>query len=126
MFNSNVFNGQIFNIGLQRPAGGYEAKRPRSRERKPLEPVDYGTLLERFRSLPPEAVEIVEAVALRQVDAPTTDSHQQLEELERELELAGIQWQSLYLELLKIQRQKLLDAERQNDDDLVMFLLLSD
>ena len=123
MFNSAIFNGQIFNIGLQRPAGGYEARRPRTR--KPLEPVDYGTLLERFRSLPPEAVEVVEAVALRQAKAPTTDLHQQLEELERELKSASIQWRSPYPELLRIQRQKLIDAERQDDEDLVMFLLLS-
>jgi hypothetical protein len=59
----------------------------------------------------PKVAQIVSAVAIRQADTLDLDAEQRLEELERELELAGVAYQTRYFELLNLQRQRLIDAE---------------
>lgn len=61
--------------------------------------------------IPQEAAEVVERVAKRQAEDLSLDAHQRLEELERELEIAGVEWQSAYLAYLNEQRQQFMDAE---------------
>jgi hypothetical protein len=87
-------------------SGGWEyARRSRKRLEEELreEREQWGIL--------PKAAQIVAAVAIRQADALDLDAEQRLEELERELELAGVRYQSQYFELLNLQRQRLIDAE---------------
>jgi hypothetical protein len=90
----------------ERFSGGWEyARRSRKRLEEELrsEREQWGIL--------PKAAQIVAAVAIRQADALDLDAEQRLEELERELELAGVRYQTQYLELLNLQRQRLIDAE---------------
>jgi hypothetical protein len=87
-------------------SGGWEyARRARRRreEELRLEREQWGIL--------PKAAQIISAIAIRQADALGLDAQQRLEELESELELAGVQYRARYLELLNIQRQTLIDAE---------------
>lgn len=93
-------------IGVERFSGGWEyARRSRKRLEEELrsEREQWGIL--------PKAAQIVSAIAIRQADALDLDAEQRLEELERELELAGVAYQTRYLELLNLQRQRLIDAE---------------
>ena len=98
------------------------------------EPVfaDYGTMRERLRLEQPEAVEVIENVAMRQVEDLGRDDLQRLEELERELALQNIVWKRQYLELLNLRHQQLIDAEigerlklLQNNNDRITLLLFS-
>jgi hypothetical protein len=87
-------------------SGGWEyARRSRKRLEEELrkEREQWGIL--------PKAAQIVATIAIRQADALDLDAEQRLEELERELELAGVRYQSSYFELLNLQRQRLIDAE---------------
>mgnify|MGYP001604107185 FL=1 len=59
------------------------------------------------------------------------DEQQRLEELHRELQLRGIEWDARYLEALNEQRERLLDAEIaqrlrkiREEQELLMFLML--
>jgi hypothetical protein len=93
-------------VSAERFAGGWEyARRSRRRIEEEIraEREQWGIL--------PKAAQIVSAVAIRQADALDLDAEQRLEELERELELAGVRYQSSYFELLNLQRQRLIDAE---------------
>lgn len=58
-----------------------------------------------------DPIEVIHRVAERQVETLSHDAQQHLEELERELELQGIQWEGRYLEILNVKRQKLIDEE---------------
>jgi hypothetical protein len=93
-------------VSAERFAGGWEyARRARKRLEEEIraEREQWGIL--------PKAAQVVSAVAIRQADALDLDAEQRLEELERELELAGVRYQSSYFELLNLQRQRLIDAE---------------
>jgi hypothetical protein len=112
---SVLWTTSTFSPGITPPAppvvtetfsGGWEyARRARKRREEELrsEREQWGIL--------PKAAQIVAAVAIRQADALDLDAEQRLEELERELELAGVRYQSQYFELLNLQRQRLIDAE---------------
>ena len=79
-----------------------------------------------------EALGIIEKVAERQVEALVVDKQQIFEEIERELESAGIAWQSRYLELLQARREELITQEisqkfrqlQRDEDETIIALLL--
>jgi len=89
----------------ERFAGGWEyARRARRRVEEELR-------AERERwGILPAAAKVISALAISQADALPGDEAR-LAQLERELELAGIRYKAQYLELLNIQRQRLIDAE---------------
>jgi len=58
-----------------------------------------------------KAAEVVADVAELQARNLAMDEQQRLEQLARELELKGIEWDSRYLKLLNAQREQLIDEE---------------
>jgi len=80
--------------------------------------------------LPPEAREIIEAVAVRQVEHLEADPQKRFEELERELQLQKLAWRAEYLEALNAERNRLMDKEiayrlRQIDDEAIVTALVA-
>ncbi len=59
----------------------------------------------------PKAQEVIAAVAQRQAEDLHLDEQQRLEELSRELQLAGIEWEARYLSALNDRREQLLNQE---------------
>lgn len=75
--------------------------------------------------------EVIEDIAARQASRLELDELKRLEELERELELSGIEWESRYLEALNAEREFLIDEEigrrirdklRQDEEALILIL----
>ena len=60
---------------------------------------------------PPKALKVIEKVALRQVAVLEPDDYKKQEELLRELELEGLQWESKYFEFLGQYREHLIERE---------------
>ena len=58
-----------------------------------------------------EAEEVVEKVALRQAEDNHLDEQQRFEELARELELKGLEYETRYLEMLNARREAFINAE---------------
>lgn len=107
----------------QYPSGGY----PTREFRDAIEGrVPRGTL-----RLPEKAQAVIEAVALRQVETLEADELKRLEELERELQLKGIEWEARHLEALNVRREHLIDleigrllkAKLEADDELLLIML---
>lgn len=79
----------------------------------------------------PAAAEIIAAVAESQAKRLEIDDQKRLEELSRELELAGVQWQGRHLELLNQQREMLITEEiaslmeRKIDDEKALLTILA-
>ena len=109
------------------PSGGYPSeyhpylRRPRYRR---IEKV--------YEDLALATQQIVDSVANRQVQVLETDQQKIFEELERELELKGIEWESRYLEALNAKREFLIDQEigrllrkkLKDEEELVVILTL--
>jgi len=111
--SGNFFGGEFFGggfFGANTPTtttttGGYFDYGRRR------DPDDIRRSREKFGVIPPQAQSIIDAVAERQTQDLRLDEQQRLEELAGELKLAGIEYQSHYLELLNDQRQRMIDAE---------------
>ena len=114
--------------GATRNAGGYEIGRLgtlRTRE-------DIRRDRERFGVIP-EAARVIAEVAKAQADQLSLDEQQRLEHLARELELRGIEYESRYLELLNVMRERLIAAEigrrlrlmQQLEEEAVVMLMLA-
>lgn len=58
-----------------------------------------------------DAAKVIAEVAERQAEDLHLDEQQRLEELTRELYLKGVEFEGRHLELLNIQRQRLIDGE---------------
>ena len=65
MFNSNIFNGRVFNIGLNRPAGGYERYR---KKEEPLTKKEYMPAWYAAHEEPKKVVRKKLAVDIAQID----------------------------------------------------------
>ena len=71
------------------------------------------------------------AIAARQAQRLELDAQKRFEELSRELQLRGIQWEARHLESLNAQRERLIDAEigqrlrRKLDDEMIVLMLLA-
>ena len=61
--------------------------------------------------IPSAVLDLLEGVAKRQAEALQSDPHKQFEELERALELADVQWQARYLEVLNDLRERYIAEE---------------
>ena len=81
----------------------------------------------------PEAARVIAQVAATQAERLSLDEQQRLEHLERELELRGIEYESRYLELLNVMRERLIAAEigrrlrllQQIEEEAVVMLMLA-
>mgnify|MGYP001561717976 FL=1 len=110
------------------PSGGFPARdvfpHPRTPHEIRKEREKWGIL--------PKTQDIIEGVAQRQAEDLHLDAQQRLEELERELELAGIEWDGKYLTMLNAERERLINAEilerakllRNNEDAATLLLLI--
>lgn len=81
---------------------------------------------------PEEAVVAIDAVAASQALRLEQDEQKRFEELTRELELSGIEFDARYLEALNKQRELLINKEiasffqrQQNDEDMIRMLLMA-
>ena len=82
--------------------------------------------------IPEQIQEVISDVAERQVQRLEHDELKRLEELERELQLRGIEWESRYLTVLNEEREFLINQEiggllRQKieNDETALVLILS-
>ena len=112
-FQSNAFQNAAFQTDGVTPviiqsSGGFEIASLWQRRRTAQ---DIRDERERFGIVLPRVQEIVTAVAQRQAADLRQDELQRREELARELELAGVQAQSTYFEMLAEYRQALIDEE---------------
>lgn len=77
----------------------------------------------------PEEVEVIESVALRQVEKLDLDEQQKLDELRGELQLKKIALESRHIQALNDERERLIDLEiasifRQNQEEALLLLLM--
>jgi hypothetical protein len=87
---------------------------------------------ERLRFGIPLSVQgVIAEVAASQVEILRLDEQQRTEQLQHELKLRGIEWESRYLEALNARREALIDAEiarllRQKlDDEMIVLMLIA-
>lgn len=72
---------------------------------------------------------LVEQIAARQAKTLEQDEHKRFEELQRELQLRGIEWQARYLEMMNAARERLIREEiavhlqRIQDEETMLMLL---
>ena len=116
-FDGPFFDGPFFDVGTLISGGGsgpsqgsqglppYAHARPQTKEQKRKSREDFGII--------PKAKEVIAAVAQSQAERLEQDSQKQFEELSRELDLKGIEFDARYLEALNLQRERLIDAEIQ-------------
>lgn len=98
-FGGAFFGGEFFSgATTQTFSGGYYEHHPYWRPVK-------------RRGIPDEAVQIIDAVAIRQAEQLGLDEQQRFEELTRELELKGITYEIRYLKALNELRERLIDEE---------------
>lgn len=124
IFNSVVFNNAIFNTGAA-PAPSQDVIRNFSLK-------NWRRWVRKEEEIEEEAAVVIEAVALRQAEALPHDAQQRFEELERELILAGVEWDTRYLEALNTLRERLIEEEigkrlrikQQNEQTLIAMMLL--
>jgi hypothetical protein len=64
-----------------------------------------------YKDFPDEVRAVIEQVAEAQVQRLEGDEHKRFEELERELETRGIEWEARYLTALNEQRELLIEEE---------------
>lgn len=109
IFNSRIFNNAIFNTGpAEQSSGGYEYALRAPRRRTAQEIRDERR---RLGIITREAQAVIDAVAERQAGSLKQDEQQRFEELERELKLSGIEWETRYLEAMNAMRERLISDE---------------
>ena len=116
-FSTNAFSVNAFDFGSITPVvpaapqqvggGGYIRHHPdyfrKSRKRIRDEREALG--------IPASVLDLLEGVAKRQAEALQSDAQKQFEELERALELADVEWQGRYLEVLNDLRERFISEE---------------
>lgn len=88
---------------------------------------------ERFGLLDELALKAIAEVAARQAERLEQDAQKRFEELSRELQLRGLEWEARYLEALNAKREELIDAEILSrlkakfraDDEMIILMLLA-
>ena len=129
-FGGAFFGGGFFGGGQQTASGGSPqipfTAHARAQTREQLR-----ESRERFGITEP-AQKVIESVARRQVEANELDEHKRLEELTRQLELEGIEWDTRYLKALAATRERLLDealkvqfAMMQDEQDAIALMLIA-
>ena len=111
--------------GGSNPSQGYSGYETRRRTRS-----DVTRDRERF-GIPDEARLVIESVAAQQAERLEQDKQKRFEELTRELELRGIEFEGRYLESLNFERERLINAEialrirqKMMDEEALMLLVL--
>lgn len=94
-----------------------------------------GRITRRKKRKEDEIQEVIQQVALRQVETLELDEQKRFEELERELQLRNVEWESRYLELLNQKREMLIieelktllkkDLKRKEEDDSIVMILMT-
>lgn len=113
-------------------SGGYEYALRAPRRRTPEEIREDRR---RHGIITRQAQAVIDAVAARQAETLRQDEQQRFEELERELALEGIQWETRYLEAMNAIRERLISEEigrllrekaiqTQNQQTLIAMLLM--
>ena len=133
----NFFGGQFFGGGFfgaisadvpagPQPSGGVPSDGAQFRTRR-----DISKDRERFGLIDEIAAQAIADVAAQQVERLEQDEQKRFEELNRELELRGIEWDARYLESLNYERERLINAEiamrlrqRLQDEEELMLLVL--
>ncbi len=137
-FDTSAFSVDAFDFGsVQTPpptpevvlpliGGGftYEYRRPRKSLAKDRERFGIPDIERQI------ADELVEQIAARQARSLERDEHKRFEELQRELQIRGIQWQAQYLEVMNAKRERLIDEEiatifQQRQDEETMLLMIA-
>ena len=116
MAAGNFFGGQFFGGGFfgelpstqqggggSNPSQGYSGHETRRRT-----PEDVRRIREELGIIPRR---VIEEVATRQVERLEVDEQKIFDELYREIELKGLQWEARYLEALNAQRELLINEE---------------
>ena len=136
-FSTDAFSVNAFDFGAGppppppppaapsiKPSGGFPAAEPRRTK------ADISRDRERF-GIRDEVADAIAQVAAQQAARLEQDAQKRFEELNRELELRGLEWDARYLEELNIQRERLINAEialriRQAimDDEALMLLVM--
>jgi hypothetical protein len=88
---------------------------------------------ERLGLLDELALKTIAEVAARQAERLEQDAQKRFEELSRELQLRGLEWEARYLETLNAKREELIDAEILSrlkakfraDDEMIVLMLLA-
>ena len=109
------------------PSGGFPAYEQPLRTKR-----DISKARKRF-GIEDSVARAIAEVAARQAERLELDTQKRFEELNRELQLRGIQWESRYLEALNAQREALIDAEisarlkakLRNDEEMIILMLLA-
>jgi hypothetical protein len=110
------------------PSGGFRRGDPYRYTRRP-------EIKKLFEEIPPKVAQVISVVAEHQVENLRLDDHQRLEELVRELELEGLEWNTKYLNALNLQREALIDEEiserlhllkrRREEEAIIMLILMN-
>ena len=99
-------------VVVPQPSGGWPIPGKRKKLHLPAYPTAEQLRKQREElGILPKTAAIIESVAQRQAAAMRYDEQRYFEELNRELELQGIEFEGRYLESLNIQRIKIIDAE---------------
>ena len=138
MAAGNFFGGQFFGGGFfgadtetTSNSGGYDERTYEIARRGTLRTRDdIREAREQFGVLP-KIAKVIASVAAQQADALSLDEQQRLEHLERELELQGIEYESTYLGLLNMMRERLIATEigrrlraiQEAEEEIVLILL---
>jgi hypothetical protein len=88
---------------------------------------------ERVGLLDELALQAIAEVAARQAERLEQDAQKRFDELSRELQLRGLEWEARYLETLNAKREELIDAEILSrlkakfraDDEMIVLMLLA-
>lgn len=133
-FNTSAFSIAAFDFGSAAPTqiigGGYNPSQGYTGyETRRKTPEDVRREREELGIIPKR---IIEEVAARQVQTLEQDEQKRFEELSRELELKGVQWEARYLEALNEQRSMLLTVEiarrlqqKITDEELMTLIMLA-
>lgn len=103
-------------------AGAIYASWERERSRYERSPEDVRLERERLGIIP-RAEEIIAQIAARQLERDEQDAQKRFEELFREIEIQGLEWNARYLEALAAIREEMAVAERKRKDDEEIVLI---
>ena len=139
-FNTSAFSIGAFDFGSTPPpavdtavpaiiGGGYNPSQGLY-ERQPSRK-EISKARERLGLQDKLALAAIAEIAARQAERLELDEQKRFEELSRELQLRGIEWEARYLEALNLERGRLIDAEigrllkRKLTDETMILMLLA-
>lgn len=145
-FSDTAFNTSAFSIGafdfgstpppvvdvvVPPPAGGGGYNPSQGLYERPPSRKEISKARERLGLQDKLALAAIAEIAARQAERLELDEQKRFEELSRELQLRGIEWEARYLEALNLERGRLIDAEigrllkRKLTDETMILMLLA-